>query len=478
VAAARAVPDGPVVRLLDRLLSGDRPGHPVVAVLAVLALVGLALAPFLVPGATALAVAARICIFILLAASYDILLGYTGIVSFAHTMFFGFGAYGAAIALGHQAGWGALLAGAAAGVALAVAVAGLVALLSLRVQAIFFSMVTLAIASFAQLLATQLRGLTGGEDGLTFAAPPGLAPSFRLLATPLLGVRIDGRVLTYYLIFAVTLLLFLAALRVPQLMGATRASIAELLKSLFFIPFAKTNGVTQPLLFIGWSLNYEMFFYLALALGLLMSKRLGIWLGAAIVLLTMLACLPFATHSVVARFYSRDLNLEFLLGIASYYLCRATSDAQARRLRIPALAVCFASAALLIVIQGALPAGQFLSTVSRVLSLGVLAFLLIASASLLSQGGWDTKLASLVLIGDASYILYLIHPYCEYSLDRFFGSRHPWLKSATPTGALIGVALSILFAVLVHLYGERPTVRFLNRHFGGKRKSVEFAPPA
>jgi len=275
-----------------------------------------------------------------------------------------------------------------------------------------------------------------------------------------------------------TLLLFLAALRVPQLMGATRASIAELLKSLFFIPFAKTNGVTQPLLFIGWSLNYEMFFYLALALGLLMSKRLGIWLGAAIVLLTMLACLPFATHSVVARFYSRDLNLEFLLGIASYYLCRATSDAQARRLRIPALAVCFASAALLIVIQGALPAGQFLSTVSRVLSLGVLAFLLIASASLLSQGGWDTKLASLVLIGDASYILYLIHPYCEYSLDRFFGSRHPWLKSATPTGALIGVALSILFAVLVHLYGERPTVRFLNRHFSGKRKSVEFAPPA
>ncbi len=202
------------MRLLDRLLSGDRPGHPVVAVLAVLALVGLALAPFLVPGATAQAVAARICIFILLAASYDILLGYTGIVSFAHTMFFGFGAYGAAIALSHQAGWGALLAGAACGVGLAVVVAGLVALLSLRVQAIFFSMVTLAIASFAQLLATQLRGLTGGEDGLTFAAPPGLAPSFRLLARPLLGVRIDGRVLTYYLIFVITLLLFLAMLRV------------------------------------------------------------------------------------------------------------------------------------------------------------------------------------------------------------------------------------------------------------------------
>lgn len=275
-----------------------------------------------------------------------------------------------------------------------------------------------------------------------------------------------------------TLLLFLVALRVPQLMGATRASVAELLKSLFFIPFAKANGLTQPLLFIGWSLNYEMFFYLALALGLLISKRLGIWLGAAIVLFTMLACTPFAGQSVLAHFYSRDLSLEFLLGILSYSLCRATSDALARKLRIPALAICLASAVILVVIQGALPTNQFPYTISRVISLGIPAFLLIASASLLSQAGWDTKLASVVLVGDASYILYLIHPYCEYSLDRFFGAHHAWLKSASPTGALIGVTLSIAFAILLHLYGERPTVRFLNRHFGGKRKSIEFAPPA
>jgi len=44
-------------------------------------------------------VAAKICVFIVLVASFDLLLGYTGIVSFAHTMFFGIGAYGVAIAL-------------------------------------------------------------------------------------------------------------------------------------------------------------------------------------------------------------------------------------------------------------------------------------------------------------------------------------------------------------------------------------------
>ncbi len=77
-------------------------------------------------------------------------------------------------------------------------------------------MITLAVASFAQLLATQLRGVTGGEDGLTFSLPRALSPAFRLLHDPVLGVRIDGRVLTYYLIFAAAAVLFLAMLRIAN----------------------------------------------------------------------------------------------------------------------------------------------------------------------------------------------------------------------------------------------------------------------
>ena len=59
----------------------------------------LALAPFLFGGAQAINTAAKICVFIVLVASYDLLLGYTGIVSFAHTMFFGIGGYGVGLAL-------------------------------------------------------------------------------------------------------------------------------------------------------------------------------------------------------------------------------------------------------------------------------------------------------------------------------------------------------------------------------------------
>ncbi len=276
-----------------------------------------------------------------------------------------------------------------------------------------------------------------------------------------------------------TLLLFLASMRMPALMGSTRASSVELLKSLFFIPFAKYSWVIQPLLFIGWSLNYEMFFYLALAFGVLLHKRLGVripavTIGALIVLLTMLACIPFKSQSVIATFYARDLSLEFLLGILSYYVCRAIPDDAARRWRVTWSLICLLSLLAVIGVQAYLPQ----LPISRVLSLGVPSFLLVTSASLLSQGGWDTRIAALVLIGDASYVLYLIHPYCEFSIDRILGPHHPWLRRETASGALLGVSLSLALAVLLHVYGERPMVKFLNRNFGGKRKSIEFAPPA
>jgi branched-chain amino acid transport system permease protein len=204
-----------IARPLAGLLSGDRPGSSLLNALLLLLVLALAFAPFLFPGTRSVGVAARICIFIVLAASYDVMLGYTGIASFAHTMFFGIGAYGAAIALAKLApSWGAVLLGAASGVVLSAAVAVLIGLLSLRVRAVFFSMVTLAVASFALILATELRDLTGGEDGLTFSVPEILRPGFHLAPEPFLGVTLDGRVVTYYLIFAAALVLFLLMLRI------------------------------------------------------------------------------------------------------------------------------------------------------------------------------------------------------------------------------------------------------------------------
>jgi branched-chain amino acid transport system permease protein len=89
-----------------------------------------------------------------------------------------------------------------------------VGLFSLRVRAIFFSMITLAVAAAFQTLASQLSEFTGGEDGLTFKMPEILSPGFQLSESPLLGVSLDGRLICYYLLFVAALVLLLAMLRI------------------------------------------------------------------------------------------------------------------------------------------------------------------------------------------------------------------------------------------------------------------------
>ncbi len=196
-----------------RLLSGDPPRGWAARALVLLVVAGLAATPLLFGGAKPLEVAEKICVMAALAASYDLLIGYAGIVSFAHVMFFGIGAYGvglASYALGP--GWGALALGLAASLALAAMLALAIGLFSLRVQAIFFAMVTLAVAYAFNVLASQLSDFTGGEDGRSFRVPEILRPGHGF--GEFLGHAVTGRTLSYYLVFAGAAVLFLVLLRI------------------------------------------------------------------------------------------------------------------------------------------------------------------------------------------------------------------------------------------------------------------------
>lgn len=195
------------------ILSGDPPRSRVLSVLLIVIVTVLALAPFLFPGAKAMNVATKICIFAALVASYDLLLGYTGTVSFAHTMFYGIGSYAIAIAL-YALGptWTGVATGVVIGLPLAALLALGIGLFSLRVQAIFFAMITLAVASAFLVLASQLSWLTGGDDGRSFQLPELLRPG--TVFANVASFEINGRTLTYYIVFVASFGMFLALLRI------------------------------------------------------------------------------------------------------------------------------------------------------------------------------------------------------------------------------------------------------------------------
>src|SRR5258707_1896405 len=117
-------------------------------------------------------------------------------------MFYGIGSYSVAIALYSMGpSWAAVAVGVVTGLPLAMLLALAIGLFSLRVEAIFFAMITLAVASAFLVLASQLSWLTGGEDGRSFPLPDLLRPGTILISKDLFGFAVNGRVLTHYRIF-------------------------------------------------------------------------------------------------------------------------------------------------------------------------------------------------------------------------------------------------------------------------------------
>lgn len=200
--------------MFKAILSDDLPRNRLLTVLLVVLLAYLLTAPFLFSGARAVNTAATIAIFTIFVASFDLLIGYCGIVSFAHAMFYGMGAYGTAIALSRMGpGWDAVLIGGGAGVVLAAVSALLISLISLRVQAIFYTMSTLAVASAFGALVLRKSNITGGDDGLTFDVPAALSHTARPFGGSMFGTTFTGQELTYYVVLAVAALMFLFMLR-------------------------------------------------------------------------------------------------------------------------------------------------------------------------------------------------------------------------------------------------------------------------
>ncbi len=258
--------------------------------------------------------------------------------------------------------------------------------------------------------------------------------------------------------WACTLLLFAVALKYPFLLKTTRPDVVELIKSLLFIPFAKSNGIMQPILFLGWTLNYEMFFYVIVGGCLLVTRRHAWLLSSGVLTAIILACRLFGTGNL-AWFYSRGLIVEFVLGIACYLACGWLPRSSIIHFR-PAMVTALAgSLAGMIYIQGT----NMQLWISPSVVMGILAFVSVLSAVSLSKAGWDIRIRAVVILGDASYLLYLVHPYIEAFIRRIVENRVSWLAPEFAFGCVLSMVLCAASSVVLHLKAERPVLKVLNR---------------
>ena len=164
--------------------------HPVLGFLGFFAVF-----PFLVPYK---ALATQVLIFGLFALGFNLLYGYTGLLSFGHAAYWGLGAYGTGIALAKlkvSSLWLAL----GAGVGLALLGGAFVGFFALRRRGIYFSMLTLAFAQLFYFVAFHLADWTGGDDGLRgITVLPVRLPGYTL--------SLDSPLAFYYFAFALVAL--------------------------------------------------------------------------------------------------------------------------------------------------------------------------------------------------------------------------------------------------------------------------------
>ncbi len=279
-----------------------------------------------------------------------------------------------------------------------------------------------------------------------------------------LGRRL-ARIVPLY--WAATALVLVAGRLMPGAVSGAPPSLATTLASFVFLPTMRPDGVVQPVYSLGWTLNYEMFFYFVFALFLKLPRpRATAFIALALIGLSVFGLVAQPANTALA-FWSSPMILLFVAGMGIATL-RLEGVALPFRLR---LSMAIAALALLALdpfdlMRDPLAIVQLLDF-TRGAAWGVPAMLLVAAAALRPNdpAGQASEASApwrlLVALGEASYALYLIHPFVfrpVHALAIRLGLvplMGPW-----PYLALLVVAACAV-SLAVHWLAERPITAYL-----------------
>jgi exopolysaccharide production protein ExoZ len=260
------------------------------------------------------------------------------------------------------------------------------------------------------------------------------------------------------LYWAITFAVFAVALAAPSLLQSTSADPVHLLKSLAFIPYQRPDGAMHPVVFVGWTLNYEMAFYVIFALGLMLPSRLaGLAALIAVLLAVALAGQVLEPRNPVLAFYTAPMILEFGAGMVLGALLVRGRLPKARAWGWLAAGV--GLTALIVMLAGPWLWPQ----ADRALMFGAPAVVIVACGLIAERAGLALQQGWIQLLGAASYSTYLTHFFCTQFVTKAaerlvgFGPLLMW--------ALVPVALLLVatVGVLTHRRLELPLTELARR---------------
>ncbi|UWZ86141.1 acyltransferase family protein [Occallatibacter riparius] len=279
-------------------------------------------------------------------------------------------------------------------------------------------------------------------------------------------VRRCIRVVPIY--FLLTTFGFALALLAPRLTNLFSASPRDYLRSIFFIPyFNPAFNDIRPEVQQGWTLNYEMFFYAVFASCLWLKERHRLIVCTSVLIVLAAIGIVASPSGVFAKTYTDPILLEFTFGmVISWILLR-------RRLDFPHFVIALVAAAV-----AAISCVLWLGVSHRTLFAGVPAAAIVGTVILLEQRGLLPCWPLLLLIGDSSYSLYLVHTFILATLKRIFVHVPiAALQSSPMIFMIFGLVGAVLFAMLFYRAVEAPLNRRLQLLIA-RKGMTSVSPPA
>lgn len=264
--------------------------------------------------------------------------------------------------------------------------------------------------------------------------------------------------------YVATVGVFALALAAPSIFLSTSADPFALFRSLAFLPIAGKDGSMAPLLVVGWTLDYEIYFYLVCALTAALFGRAGL-VATSVLLTIFVACgLAFAPANPTLRFYTDPIVIEFVYGIAIWFIYASGVLDRWRWISV----VAFAGGILLLLLQWERDPGHFRSLVWGLPS----ALILLGSLKVMTF-----KSPSLALLGDWSYAFYLTHLFVIFGYVRIIMPRIPELELIWPYHYFAMTVLGLGAAWLYHRLVEVPARDYIRRRYGKADKAGKATAP-
>jgi len=280
---------------------------------------------------------------------------------------------------------------------------------------------------------------TKGQDAGTFAVSriARIAPLYWLITTFILALKIFYPTLT-----------------------ESAPSVDQYLKSILFIPYFRETGALVPMVPHGWTLNYEMFFYLCVFITIIFSRRFYVVAPVLLISASYLVLGHLSESKLASEFYGSTLLFEFVFGMLLFSLFQSKWTKfileLPRYLLISIAVMCYFFMATTEALQ---IAGLVSLDVDGVLLWGLPSLLLVASVlGLEGRLGADSNiiLKSVLHLGDASYATYLSHPFVIYVSTKFISTKLNQLALHGSADVILTITTALLAGSVLYILIDRP----------------------